>query len=529
MPTQNSFTSKQARDLEALQTKARLIGTQEGKEKVKVVDHFKQQLGTSSPRPSTFDWSALGTSTPISPPWKPHFPKRRSKRPSSPCRGFTGIFFKSCWDIVKNDLSAAFNQLHNMNRQDFDLLNTGNIVLIPKKLDATRVGDYRPISRIHSIAKIFFKLLANKLAPLLDQLVSKCQSAFIRKRCIQDNFLYVQNVVRQFHKAKTPALFLKLDIQKVFDTINWSYLLEMLQACGFGPCWREWISILFSTTSSRALINGVPGESFDHRRGVRQGDPLSPMLFILAIDPLQKILDLATQQGVLTPLPLTAAKLRTSIYTNDAAIFLSPAHDQLQAIKQILLTFGVVTGLVTNFDKSSVHPIRCEDVDLAAILQPFQGACMTFPCKYLGLQLHTRPLQKVHGQRLAGWKGKLLNRAGCLTLITSVVSSMPTYHLTIFCLAKWARKKIDKVRHSFLWKGTDNAHGGHCLVNWPTICLTKNLGGLGVLDHDCFGCPLRLYNSKTWAGLLIPCNNADRLLFQASISISIGNGKKTKF
>jgi len=117
---------------------------------------------------------------------------------------------------------------------------------------------------------------------------------------------------------------LKLDIQKAFDTINWSYLLEVLQTLGFGPKWREWISFLFSTATSRVLLNGSQGDSFEHKRRVRQGDPLSPMLFILAIDPLQKILHLATRQGVLMPLPLTITKFRTSLYADDAAIFINP-------------------------------------------------------------------------------------------------------------------------------------------------------------------------------------------------------------
>ena len=295
--------------------------------------------------------------------------------------------------------------------------------------------------------------MANRLAPHLNRLVSNCQSVFIKRRCIQDNFLYVQSTVRRLHRLNKPGLFLKLDIQKAFDTIDWSYLLEVLQTLGFGPKWREWISFLFSMATSRAFLNGSQGDSFAHKRGVRQGDPLSPMLFILAIDPLQKILDLATHQGVLTPLPFATAKFRTSLYADAAAIFINPNQNKVQAVKDILERFGNVTGLVTNFEKSSVHPIRCENIDLDHVLQPFPGARMAFPCKYLGLQLHTRTLKKIHvqpliekiGQRLQGWKGKLLNRAGRLTLVTSVLSSMPVYHLTIFPLAVWARKEIDKI------------------------------------------------------------------------------------
>jgi hypothetical protein len=376
-------------------------------------------------------------------------------------------------------------------------------------------------------------------------LVSNCQSAFIKKRSIHDNFLYVQTTVRKLHKLKTPALFIKLDIHKAFDTINWSYLLEVLQALGFGPRWREWVSILFRTATSRVLLNGQHGPTFDHARGVRQGDPLSPMLFILAMDPLQRILDLATQHGTLSPLPPAAARWRTSLYADDAAIFINPRKEDLEAVKAILQEFGNFSGLHINLEKSSIHPIRCEEVDLDHVLSSFAGVRGTFPCRYLGLQLHMRTLRKIHvqplieriSQRLPGWKGRWLNRAGRLTLVSSVLSSMPTYHLTVFPLAAWARKKIDKIRRSFLWKGEENANGGHCLVNWPTVSRPKDLGGLGLPDLDKFGRALRLRwlwqdwvdDSKPWAGAELPCNELDRLLFNASTKVTIGDGEKARF
>jgi hypothetical protein len=134
--------------------------------------------------------------------------------------GLNGAFFKACWVTIKDDVMAAINSLFSMNAQGFEWLNSACIVLLPKKAEALKVTDFRPISLIHSIAKIFSKLLANRLAPHLNSLVSNCQSAFIKKRSIHDNFLYVQGAIRKLHKQKTPALFMKLDIHKAFDTVN---------------------------------------------------------------------------------------------------------------------------------------------------------------------------------------------------------------------------------------------------------------------------------------------------------------------
>lgn len=110
--------------------------------------------------------------------------------------------------------------------------------------------------------------------------------SFIQKRCIHDNFLNAQNVIRALHKFMCSSLFIKLDIWHAFDLISCPFLLEIMEALGFGQTWRNWTMTLLKTTSSKTLLNGIPGKTYRHSRCLRQGDPLSPMLFILVIDPL---------------------------------------------------------------------------------------------------------------------------------------------------------------------------------------------------------------------------------------------------
>jgi hypothetical protein len=134
--------------------------------------------------------------------------------------GFVGDIFKKCWPFICNDLLKALNQMHSFKGNNWCLLNTASIVLLPKKNDPSAAKDVRPVSIMHSVAKILCKLLANHLAPKLENLVSAGQSAFIKGRSIQDNFLYVKNVIKRAYKRKTPLIFLKLDIAKAIGSLN---------------------------------------------------------------------------------------------------------------------------------------------------------------------------------------------------------------------------------------------------------------------------------------------------------------------
>lgn len=186
--------------------------------------------------------------------------------------------------------------------RNFWLLNTAFITLLPKKSDAEHAKDFRPISLIYSFAKLIMKILANRLASQLNDMVSKNQSAFIKGRFIQDNFMMVQQTSRFLHAQKQPRIMLKLDISKAFDSVSWPFLMEVLECLGFGGVWRDMLSGLLATSSTRILLNGIPGESITHRRGLRQGDPLSPMLFILVMDTLNLLISEATMEGLLQPL-----------------------------------------------------------------------------------------------------------------------------------------------------------------------------------------------------------------------------------
>lgn len=190
---------------------------------------------------------------------------------------FTGAFYKLTWATTKTDIMHAINAFWSQDSRSLNHLNGAYMILLRKKDDWVEIRDYRPISLIHSFGKLLTKCLAKRLSGVLDELVLPIQSAFIRGRSMHDNFMNVRLACKEIHRRRAPCILLKIDIAKAFDSVAWNFLLELLQHMGFGRRWRNWVSMILATSSTKILLNGQPRRRICHARGLRQGDPLSPV------------------------------------------------------------------------------------------------------------------------------------------------------------------------------------------------------------------------------------------------------------
>ena len=192
----------------------------------------------------------------------------------------------------------------------------------------------------------------------------------------------MQQTIKLLQRQKVSSLFLKLDISKAFDSVSWSFLMEVLSHLGSGQRWCNLVS---------SLVNGAPGESIIHQRGLR---PLSPMLFIIVMDVLNSLVTKAGEEGLLQPLSRRAAGQRISLYADDVALFIRPVEEELRITKGLLECFGAASGLHTNLNKSCVVPIHCEDTAIQIVQDTMQCPTKEFPCIYLGLPVSNKKLYK---------------------------------------------------------------------------------------------------------------------------------------
>ncbi|RVW24309.1 LINE-1 reverse transcriptase-like [Vitis vinifera] len=237
--------------------------------------------------------------------------------------GFTVAFWQSCWGFVKEEILAMFKEFHEQ-KTFLKSLNNTFLVLIPKKGGAEDIGDFRPISLLGGLYKLLAKVLANRLKKVIGKVVSPAQNAFVMGRQILDASLIANE-----------------------------FLMKVLQKMGFGQKWLGWMWSCISSARFSVLVNGVPAGFFPSTKGLRQGDPLSPYLFVMGMEVLGILLRRAVEGGFLSGCSIreggeSALNISHLFFADDTIIFCEANKEHLSHLSWVLFWFEAASGLKIN-------------------------------------------------------------------------------------------------------------------------------------------------------------------------------------
>nr|GEU42376.1 RNA-directed DNA polymerase, eukaryota, reverse transcriptase zinc-binding domain protein [Tanacetum cinerariifolium] len=326
-------------------------------------------------------------------------------------------FFRRYWEIIDQDVVAAVLLFFYIS--SFSLgCNSSFIALISKTQDAKMVKDFRPIILIGSMYKIIAKILANRFSLVILDLVSDVQSAFSSNRQILDG-LFILNELLSWCKHKNiKAMIFKVDFEKAFDLVRWDFLDEVLHKFGFGDKWRSWIQGCLSSAMGSILVNGSPTSEFKFFKGLKQGDPLSPLFFILIMESFHVLFSNVLNAGLYKGIRIDDSLCLSHLFYVDDVVFMG----------------------------------KWDSSNFSTIVNAFQ----------------------VEAQKL-----KTLFIGGRLTLIKSVLSSLPLHYFSLFKVPKGILNKMEASRRNF-FNGVDNYDRKMSLSGWKKILASKKNGGLGV-------------------------------------------------
>ncbi|KAL2246347.1 UNVERIFIED_CONTAM: hypothetical protein Sindi_2902900 [Sesamum indicum] len=370
--------------------------------------------------------------------------------------GYSSGFFKAAWPVVGQEVTKAVLEFFSTGKL-LKQVNSTLLALIPKVHTPMTVGDFRPISCCNVLYKIIVKLLVQRLSVVLDKIISPCQGAFIPGRSIRDNILLAQELLTGYNQVRLPPrCTLKVDIRKAYDTVEWDFLLA--------EC--------VTTAAFSIGINGNPHGFFTGAHGLRQGDPLSPYLFVLVMEVLHLGLLHLIEQDLQFSYhwKCEPAKVFQLGFADDLLLFCRADLDSLRILKRGLDRFAEWSGLRLNVQKSHVIISRSAQgwKDQILAIMGFQEGQL--PMRYLGLPLLSsrlsipdcKPLLLNIDVRINGWEGISLSYAGP----------------SAFILPKAIIKQIEKRFRTFLWKGTSTSR--YAKVAWKDVCKPFNEGGQGI-------------------------------------------------
>ncbi|XP_074308855.1 uncharacterized protein LOC141643553 [Silene latifolia] len=411
--------------------------------------------------------------------------------------GMNALFFQTYWHIVGASVIKGCLAILNGDGISEEI-NMTHIVLIPKKKEASSMAEFRPISPCNVIYKIVSKVLANRLKRFLGDIVSENQSAFVPGRLITDNILVAFEL---FHYMKNSRgggghMALKLDMAKAYDRIEWSFLEGTLRDMGFDDRWCNRVMLCVRSVTYAVTINGSYTECFKPQRGLRQGDPLSPYLFILCAEVFSSMIRREMEMGNLHGIRIAPVAPMVShlFFADDSIIFTKANEREARLVKSIINRYEKASGQLVSLDKTTVSFSRGTHNYRKNLVASILGVrAVREQGKYLGLptvignskrelvQLLKDKLTK----RLQGWRSLMLSKAGREVLIKAVAQSIPTYAMSVFKLPGFFCDELKSLVLNFWW-GAENGRKKIPWVAWEKLCRSKDKGGLGLRDFRLF-------------------------------------------
>lgn len=362
------------------------------------------------------------------------------------------------------------------------------IVLIPKTKNPHRLKDLRPISLCNVVYKLISKTLANRLRVVLPEIISQSQSAFVPGRLITDNILLAYELTHHMHLKKggrEGIAAIKLDMSKAYDRVEWNFLENIMRKLGFGEQWIRLIMTCVSTVSYRIKVNKDYTDIIHPRRGLRQGCPLSPYLFILCAEGLSVLFRAADADGSLKGVKIspTAPSINHLFFAYDSLIFMKADEANARRLKHILAVYEGASGQMINKDKSSVlfskgtgDRTRRKVLNILGINAEARNE------KYLGLPVYLgrskskafEYLKEKIWRKIQGWKEKFLSKAGKEILIKAVAQAIPTYAMSCFNLTKNFCDQISTMVCRYWWDNQDESR--HHWLSWECLTRSKKAG-----------------------------------------------------
>ncbi|KAF7802375.1 ribonuclease H [Senna tora] len=405
--------------------------------------------------------------------------------------GMSPMFFQHCWNTVHegvtNMVSSFVSRGHILRT-----MNQTHIALIPKVEYPSSFKDYRPISLCNTTYKIISKVLTNRLQAVMADIISPNQNAFVKGRLIQDNILIASETlhyIRGCKRTKGGWVTLKVDLQKAYDKISWSFLHDVLEYMNFPPLWKQLLMQCVTTTSMRVKVNGELSDWILPSAGLRQGDPLSPYLYVLCANVLSNHLISAQNNKSIQGIKIArgAPNINHLMYADDILLFFKANRSTCTQVANLLTQFGDVAVLYMNNQKTEAKFSPNITEEGARVLTGILNCRKVDHLgKYLGSYIDGANTAKRNAslildnlqQRLSGWKSKMLSQAARTTLIKAVVSAVPIFHLQHTWLSHSAAAKCDRVMRKFFWNHWDEAKSP-AMISWKRLCRSRRVGGMG--------------------------------------------------